>query len=44
MGEKKTPVINLGYYAGTKGVEMFIDEFPTKSGSECQIINLGSGI
>lgn len=42
-GEKKTPEINRGYYARTKGVEMFIDKFLKKSGSERQIVNLGSG-
>ena len=26
-GERKTPEINRGYYARTKGVEMFIDKF-----------------
>lgn len=42
-GEKKTPEINRGYYARAKGVEMFIDKFLKKSGSEHQIVNLGSG-
>jgi [phosphatase 2A protein]-leucine-carboxy methyltransferase len=42
-GEKNTAGINRGYYARTKGVEMFIDKLLKKSGSECQIVNLGSG-
>ncbi|GLH14386.1 Leucine carboxyl methyltransferase 1 [Gryllus bimaculatus] len=41
--ERKTPEINRGYYARTKGVGMFIDQFMEKVGENCQIVNLGSG-
>lgn len=41
--ERKTPEINRGYYARTKGVAMFMDKFLKKTGSNCQIINLGAG-
>ncbi|XP_067008790.1 leucine carboxyl methyltransferase 1 isoform X2 [Anabrus simplex] len=41
--DRKTPEINRGYYARTKGVGLFIDKFLQKGGNRCQIINLGSG-
>ncbi|VVC28418.1 Methyltransferase Ppm1/Ppm2/Tcmp,Leucine carboxyl methyltransferase 1, LCMT1,S-adenosyl-L- [Cinara cedri] len=41
--ERKTPEINRGYYARTQGVALFIDKFLKKTGSNCQIINLGAG-
>ncbi|XP_001951404.1 leucine carboxyl methyltransferase 1 [Acyrthosiphon pisum] len=41
--ERKTPEINRGYYARIKGVAMFMDKFLKKTGSNCQIINLGAG-
>lgn len=41
--ERKTPEINRGYYARTKGVGLFIDKFLQNVGENCQIVNLGSG-
>ena len=41
--ERRTPEINLGYYARVHGLRYLIEKFITLTNNQCQILNLGCG-